>query len=314
MGLRDRREERREDRRGIRPRRQRHRYQMRQKMVSIGDDYWIENEDGERVYRVDGKALRLREHARPGGRRRHQAVPDPDPGACTSATPWRSRTRTASAWPWCTRRSSRRCGSGGRSTCRGRAGLEVQGNIVDHEYEIEADGRKIAEISKKWFRVRDTYGVEISARAGPGPRARGHGRHRHDGPPRQVTRYLQRAPRPPDVSAAVLHMNAQARGRRPRSRALSDFRGGPYSMKGTHDGSPVRLVRWALPAVGVVHRRGGRGRHGSRVAPSTAWIFPGSEIIFWSFATLMYVILVHIRFRPDRRGSAFGSSLPEYST
>jgi uncharacterized protein YxjI len=33
---------------------------MRQKLVSIGDDYWIENDRGERVYKVDGKALRLR--------------------------------------------------------------------------------------------------------------------------------------------------------------------------------------------------------------------------------------------------------------
>ena len=39
--------------------------------------------------------------------------------------------------------------------------LAVQGNIVDHEYEIEADGRKVAEISKRWFRVADTYGVEV---------------------------------------------------------------------------------------------------------------------------------------------------------
>ena len=39
---------------------------------------------------------------------------------------------------------------------------QVQGNIVDHEYEIEADGTKVAEISKRWFRVRDTYGIEIA--------------------------------------------------------------------------------------------------------------------------------------------------------
>jgi uncharacterized protein YxjI len=39
--------------------------------------------------------------------------------------------------------------------------LEIQGNIVDHEYTISADGHKVAEVSKKWFRVRDTYGVEI---------------------------------------------------------------------------------------------------------------------------------------------------------
>ena len=27
---------------------------------------------------------------------------------------------------------------------------------------IEAGGAKVAEISKKWFRLRDTYGVEIA--------------------------------------------------------------------------------------------------------------------------------------------------------
>jgi uncharacterized protein YxjI len=40
--------------------------------------------------------------------------------------------------------------------------LKVHGNLVDHEYEIEGHDGKIAEISKKWFRVRDTYGVEIA--------------------------------------------------------------------------------------------------------------------------------------------------------
>ena len=40
--------------------------------------------------------------------------------------------------------------------------LRVQGNVLDHEYEIEQDGAKVAEVSKRWFRVRDTYGVEIA--------------------------------------------------------------------------------------------------------------------------------------------------------
>jgi uncharacterized protein YxjI len=39
--------------------------------------------------------------------------------------------------------------------------MEIKGNILDHEYEIESEGRKIAEVSKKWFRIRDSYGVEI---------------------------------------------------------------------------------------------------------------------------------------------------------
>jgi uncharacterized protein YxjI len=39
--------------------------------------------------------------------------------------------------------------------------LDVKGNILDHEYHIGEGRDKIAEVSKKWFRVRDTYGVEI---------------------------------------------------------------------------------------------------------------------------------------------------------
>ena len=39
--------------------------------------------------------------------------------------------------------------------------LSAKGNVVDHEFEIERDGDKIAEISKRWLRVRDTYGIEI---------------------------------------------------------------------------------------------------------------------------------------------------------
>ena len=34
---------------------------MREKLLSIGDDFWIENEQGERVYKVNGKALRVRQ-------------------------------------------------------------------------------------------------------------------------------------------------------------------------------------------------------------------------------------------------------------
>ena len=40
--------------------------------------------------------------------------------------------------------------------------LEAKGNIVDHEYKVERDGDHVAEISKRWFRVRDTYGIQIA--------------------------------------------------------------------------------------------------------------------------------------------------------
>ena len=44
----------------------------------------------------------------------------------------------------------------------GGAELSAKGNIVEHEYEIEREGDKIAEISKRWFRVRDTYGIAVA--------------------------------------------------------------------------------------------------------------------------------------------------------
>ena len=40
--------------------------------------------------------------------------------------------------------------------------MEAKGNIVDHEYKIERGGDKVAEVSKRWFRIRDTYGIEIA--------------------------------------------------------------------------------------------------------------------------------------------------------
>ena len=40
--------------------------------------------------------------------------------------------------------------------------LDVQGNILDHEYTISQGRQRIAEVSKKWFRLTDTYGVEIA--------------------------------------------------------------------------------------------------------------------------------------------------------
>ena len=44
----------------------------------------------------------------------------------------------------------------------GGGDLQTKGNIVDHEYEIDRDGQAVAKVSKQWFRVRDTYGVEIA--------------------------------------------------------------------------------------------------------------------------------------------------------
>lgn len=39
--------------------------------------------------------------------------------------------------------------------------LEAQGSFLDLEYSFERGGRTVAEVSKKWFALNDTYGVDI---------------------------------------------------------------------------------------------------------------------------------------------------------
>ena len=45
--------------------------------------------------------------------------------------------------------------------------LVVRGDITAHEYEIQADGRTVAQVSKRWFTVRDSYGVEMASDQNP---------------------------------------------------------------------------------------------------------------------------------------------------
>jgi uncharacterized protein YxjI len=41
--------------------------------------------------------------------------------------------------------------------------MDIRGNILDREYVIDVEGTKIAEVSKKWFHIRDIYGVRIES-------------------------------------------------------------------------------------------------------------------------------------------------------
>src|SRR3954447_9705786 len=161
MGLRDRRQDRRDERRGVT------RYQMRQKLVSIGDDYWIQDSDGNRTYKIDGKALRLRKtlvFEDADGRELYKIqskmlhirdtmeIEDADGETVATVkkaliTPLRDRFQVK---------------------VENGPDLEAKGNIVDHEYKIERDGDKVAQVSKKWFRFADTYGVTVESGQEPG--------------------------------------------------------------------------------------------------------------------------------------------------
>ncbi len=157
----DRRQDRREERATFGARGAADRYQMREKMLSIGDDFWIEDESGRRAFMVNGKALRVRQtlviedangaelmkiQDRPVRVRESMEVEDAS--GATVAT-----VKKAMVSPLRERFAVELSGGGE---------MTAQGNITDHEFEIESGGSKVAEVSKKWFRVRDSYGVEVA--------------------------------------------------------------------------------------------------------------------------------------------------------
>jgi uncharacterized protein YxjI len=136
-----------------------HQYKMREKLISIGDDFWIENERGERVYRVDGKALRLQEklifedaQGQPLLKIKHKVMTIKDTTEIEDAS---GQTVAVVKQALLTLRARFKV------DVTGGADLDVEGNLINHEYEIRAGHEKVAQVSKKLLHVRDSYGIAI---------------------------------------------------------------------------------------------------------------------------------------------------------
>jgi uncharacterized protein YxjI len=130
---------------------------MREKMFTIGDDFFIQNGAGQRVFKVDGKALRVR----------HTLLFEDAQGRELAAIKERmatvkdSMTIEKNGQPYAVVKKAL-LGPRERYTVSIPGGdLEVQGNILDHEYTFVRNGRKAAEVSKKWLRARDTYTIDV---------------------------------------------------------------------------------------------------------------------------------------------------------
>jgi uncharacterized protein YxjI len=136
------------------------RYRMQEKLIAIGDDFWIENEAGQRAFKVNGKAIRVRDTL---------VLETPNGEELVSIQAKMLNVRDTMN----IERGGRKVASVKKalvSPLRDRFSIDVEdgddmeakGNIVDHEYKIERNGDQVAEVSRKWFRVRDSYGVEIA--------------------------------------------------------------------------------------------------------------------------------------------------------
>ena len=135
------------------------RYKMREKMFAFGDDFWIENEQGQRVYKVNGKVLRIADSL------------DFEDTHGKTLVKMKGKVITVRGQI----RLDREGGQGGVVkkdlinivrdhlvlSVDGGKEYDIKGNFFDHEYEFHQGRDKVAEVSKKWFRIADTYGVEI---------------------------------------------------------------------------------------------------------------------------------------------------------
>jgi uncharacterized protein YxjI len=137
------------------------RYLVRERIFSLGTDFWIEDEYGNRPFYVDGKALSLREACE---------LRDANGNLLT-----RIHKKLLAM------RDTMEIEADGRAVARVRPAffspikhryeidltdgqrLEAVGNFTDKNWEIiSADGQLIGRVSRHWFRVRDTYGVEVA--------------------------------------------------------------------------------------------------------------------------------------------------------
>ena len=124
------------------------RFLMREKLLSIGDDFWIENDHGERAYKVNGKALRLRQ----------TFVLENTSGDEVARIQERKlsiRDKIAIERYGDTAATVHKALVGIRDRfaidVEHGADMKAHGNIVDHEYEIERDGDTVARSPRNGF-------------------------------------------------------------------------------------------------------------------------------------------------------------------
>ncbi|MEU6221018.1 LURP-one-related family protein [Streptomyces sp. NPDC047022] len=135
------------------------RFLVRDRLLGFGDDYWIEDQDGNKVFLVDGKAMRLRDtfelkdtqgrvliniHQKMFALRDTMII---ERDGDTLATVKRKRLSLL--------RNHYRV-----SLVDGTE-LDVSGKILDREFAIDFDGELLAQISRRWLHIRETYGVDI---------------------------------------------------------------------------------------------------------------------------------------------------------
>ena len=135
------------------------RYVLQQKLLSWGDDYFIRDDAGHDLYFVDGKAFSIGSQLSfqdPAGRElafiRQKVLSWGKTYEITRGGALVAVVKKALFAPFHHRFTV---------DVPGPDDLEAEGNLTDHEYQFRRGARVVATVSKQWFTLRDTYGIEI---------------------------------------------------------------------------------------------------------------------------------------------------------
>ncbi|OON72921.1 LURP-one-related/scramblase family protein [Streptomyces tsukubensis] len=135
------------------------RFLVRERMFAVGDDYWIEDDHGRKVYLVDGKAMRLRRTFELKDTQGQVLIDIHEKMISLRDTMVIERQGERLATIKHKRFSLLR--NHYRVSLVDGTELDVSGKILDREFGVDYDGELLAQISRRWLSVRDTYGVDV---------------------------------------------------------------------------------------------------------------------------------------------------------
>ena len=136
------------------------RFQLKQRIFSIGEDFWIENDQGEAVYKVDGKALTIRETFLLEDRNGTELATIQ--AKLLALMPTMTIQRGGQPWAVVKKIPFTFFHQEYEIDVQGDGIMVAKGDILDHEYQILAGDQPVATISRRWFSLRETYGIAIA--------------------------------------------------------------------------------------------------------------------------------------------------------
>ncbi|MEG3631007.1 LURP-one-related/scramblase family protein [Streptomyces poriticola] len=135
------------------------RFLVYDRILGFGDDYWIEDDSGNKVFLVDGKALRLRDTWELKDTRGRVLIDIRQKMFALRDTMVIERAGEPLATIRRKRLSLLR--NHYRVSLADGNELDVSGKILDREFAVEYDGELLAVVSRRWLTLRDTYGIDV---------------------------------------------------------------------------------------------------------------------------------------------------------